>query len=98
MKARRSRISLKDHTREIIKNHYASLDDFLNKWNHTDKKAAIVKEMEEQGVLVSALQEAVNKELDLFDLVCHRSLRSATINKKGKSQQCQEAELLYKIW
>jgi type I restriction enzyme R subunit len=39
-------VSLKDHTKEIIKNHYASMDDFLNKWNHTDKKAAILKEME----------------------------------------------------
>ena len=64
-------VSLKDHTKEIIKNHYASLDDFLNKWNHTEKKAAIVKELEEQGVLVAALQDAVNKELDLFDLVCN---------------------------
>ena len=29
------------------------------------RKAAIIKELEEQGVLVDALQDAVNKEVDL---------------------------------
>src|SRR5690606_34940406 len=44
--------SLKDHTRELIKGQYASLDDFLNRWNSTDKKETIIKELEDQGVLV----------------------------------------------
>lgn len=83
-------VSLKDHTREIIKNHYASLDDFLNKWNHTDKKAAIVKEMEDQGVLVSALQEAVNKELDLFDLICHVAYDQPPLTRKERANNVKK--------
>jgi type I restriction enzyme R subunit len=63
--------SLKDHTKEIIKGQFASLDDFLNKWNSTDKKEAIIKELEEQGVMVDALRDAVNRQVDLFDLICH---------------------------
>jgi len=55
--------SLKDHTKELIKGQYASLDDFLNKWNSTDKKEVIIKELEEQGVLVDALRDAVNRDL-----------------------------------
>ncbi len=78
-------VSLKDHTREIIKNHYASLNDFLNKWNHTDKKAAIVKEMEEQGILVNALQDSVNKELDLFDLICHVAYDQPPLTRKERA-------------
>jgi len=83
-------VSLKDHTKEIIKNHYASMDDFLNKWNQTDKKAAIVKEMEEQGVLVSALQEAVNKELDLFDLVCHVAYDQPPLTRKERANNVKK--------
>ena len=64
-------ISLKDHTKEIIHLKYASLDDFLIKWNATDRKEAIIAELLDQGVLVEALYEAVNKEIDLFDLICH---------------------------
>ena len=85
-------VSLKDHTKEIIQNHFASLDDFLSKWNSAERKAAIIKELEEQGVLVDALQNAVNKELDLFDLVCHvaydqppltRSERAKNVKKRN---------------
>lgn len=63
--------SLKDHTKEIIKGKYASLSDFLNIWNTTDRKEAIIAELQEQGVLVEALYEAVDKKVDLFDLICH---------------------------
>jgi type I restriction enzyme R subunit len=39
--------SLKDHTKEIIKENFASLDDFLNKWNTTDRKEAIIAELQQ---------------------------------------------------
>ena len=59
-------ISLKDHTREIIQGHFASLDEFLNKWNTTERKEAIIAELIEQGVMVEALYEAVDKHLPAF--------------------------------
>ena len=39
--------SLKDHTKEIIKEQFASLDDFLNKWKGSDCKKAI-RELENE--------------------------------------------------
>jgi type I restriction enzyme, R subunit len=77
-------ISLKDHTREIVKNQFATLNDFQNKWNEADRKAAIIKELEEQGVLVEALQTAVNKELDLFDLICHVAYDEKPLSRKDR--------------
>ena len=78
-------ISLKDHTREIIQKQFHSIDEFLSKWNEADRKAAIIKELEEQGVLVSALQEAVNKELDLFDLICHVAYDQPPLTRKERA-------------
>jgi type I restriction enzyme, R subunit len=78
-------VSLKDHTREIIKNHFATLKDFLNKWNDAEKKAAIIKELEEQGVMVTALQDAVDKELDLFDLICHVAYDQPPLTRKERA-------------
>jgi type I restriction enzyme, R subunit len=77
-------VSLKDHTREIVKNQFATLNDFQNKWNEADRKAAIIKELEEQGVLVEALQTAVNKELDLFDLICHVAYDEKPLSRKDR--------------
>lgn len=53
-------VSLKDYTREKIKKQFSSLDDFLTTRNNADRKEAIVKELEAQGVLVDALENAVN--------------------------------------
>lgn len=77
--------SLKDYTKEIISKQYATLNDFLSKWNEADRKAAIIKELEEQGVLVSALQDAVNKEVDLFDLICHIAYDQPPLTRKERA-------------
>ena len=63
--------NLKDYTKKIINKQYASLNDFLNKWQNSEQKQAIFDELKEQGVLVEALVGAVDKPLDLFDLICH---------------------------
>ncbi len=83
-------VSLKDHTKEIIKNQFATLKDFLNKWNDTEKKAAIIKELEEQGVMVNALQEAVDKELDLFDLICHVAYDQPPLTRKERANNVKK--------
>jgi type I restriction enzyme R subunit len=76
--------NLKDHTKEIIKNKFATLNDFLNKWNTTDKKEVLIRELQEQGVLVEALYEAVNKKLDLFDLICHIAYDQPPLTRKER--------------
>jgi type I restriction enzyme R subunit len=63
--------SLKDYTAKRVKKTYSSLDQFLQTWNDADKKAAVVRELEEQGVVFGALADAVGKDLSPFDLICH---------------------------
>ncbi len=82
--------SLKDHTKELIKGQYASLDDFLNKWNSSDKKETIIKELEEQGVLVEALRDAVNREVDLFDLICHVAFDQPPLTRKERANKVKK--------
>jgi type I restriction enzyme R subunit len=82
--------SLKDHTKEIIKGQYASLDDFLNKWNLSDKKEVIIKELEEQGVLVEALRDAVNREVDLFDLICHVAFDQPPLTRQERANNVKK--------
>ena len=77
--------SLKDHTKEIIKGQFATLNDFINKWNSTDQKTAIIEELQQQGVLVEALYNAVNKEVDLFDLICHVAYDKPPMTRKERA-------------
>jgi type I restriction enzyme R subunit len=83
-------ISLKDHTKEIIKGKYKSLEDFLLSWNHADKKEAIIKELQEQGVMVEALYEAVDKQVDLFDLICHVAYDKPPLTRKERANNVKK--------
>lgn len=82
--------NLKDYTREIITGQYATLDEFLNRWNAAERKEAIIKEMEEQGVMVDALLNAVNREADLFDLVCHVAFDQPPLTRKERANQVKK--------
>ena len=63
--------SLKDHTKQKVREQYQSLDYFLNKWNQADKKQVIIEELTEQGIIVENFKESINKKMDIFDMICH---------------------------
>ncbi len=82
--------SLKDHTRKIIKEHFASLDDFLNRWKTTERKEAIIAELVDQGIMVEALYEAVDKQVDLFDLICHVAYDQPPLTRKERANNVKK--------
>jgi len=82
--------SLKDHTRDLIKGKFASLDEFLARWNTTEKKELLIKELEEQGVLVEALRDAVNREVDLFDLICHVAFDQPPLTRRERANNVKK--------
>ena len=89
-------VSLKDHTKEIIQKSFASLDDFLTRWNATDRKEAIIKELQEQGILVEALGDAVDKQLDLFDLICHVAYDQPPLTRRERANNVKKRDYFTK--
>lgn len=64
--------SLRDYTRINLSKRFDSLDQFLQTWQQTDRKAALIQELENQGVLWEALVDeagADGQALDPFDLL-----------------------------
>jgi len=82
--------SLKDYTKTIIQQQFASLDDFLLTWNNADKKEAIIKELQEQGVMVEALYDAVDQQVDLFDLICHVTFDQPPLTRKERANNVKK--------
>ena len=83
-------VSLRDHTREIITGKYGTLSDFFTKWSVSDKKEAIIQELTAQGVLVDALYEAVDKEVDLFDLICYLAYDQPPLTRKERANNVKK--------
>ena len=82
--------SLKDYTKKNIKEHFQTIDDFLTRWNQSDKKKAIVDELEEQGVFFEALKEEVGKDFDPFDLICHIAFESKPLTRKERADNVKK--------
>ena len=37
--------SLRDYSKKTVRQHFASLDDFLNRWNSAERKQAVIDEL-----------------------------------------------------
>lgn len=82
--------SLVDYTKKNIRKEYATLDEFLQKWNSADKKTAIIKELEEKGIFFDELQEEVSKDLDPFDLICHIAFDMPPLTRKERANNVKK--------
>lgn len=83
-------MSLRDFTRQQILARYGSIDEFLRKWNSSDKKEAIISELTEQGVPVEELLAAVNRECDLFDIICHVAFDMPPLTRRERANNVKK--------
>ena len=63
--------TLRDYSKKTLRKQYGSLDSFLKQWNSTERKQAIIEELEHEGVFLEPLADEVGKDFDPFDLICH---------------------------
>lgn len=82
--------SLKDYTKKGILREYRSMEDFLQKWHTSDKKKAIIEELESHGVILEDLKEDVKKDLDMFDLICHIAWDQPALTRKERVEQVKK--------
>ena len=53
--------SLHDFTRKALKRRFASLDDFLKRWNAAERKQAIIDELASEGLELDVIAEELNR-------------------------------------
>ncbi|WP_372847319.1 EcoAI/FtnUII family type I restriction enzme subunit R, partial [Pontiella sp.] len=79
-----------DYSRKHIRKEYASLNDFINKWNTSRKKDAIIKELEEYGIELPKLAEEVGKDYGDFDLICHIAYDQPPLTRKERADNVKK--------
>ena len=82
--------SLRDYTRINLLKKYDSLDQFLQAWQQADRKAALLQELEGQGVLLEALADEVGKDLDPFDLLLHVAYDQPPLTRSERARRVQK--------
>ncbi len=88
--------TLRDYSKKTLRNHYASLDDFLRRWREAERKQAIIEELESEGVIFDALAEEVNKDLDPFDLICHVAFDQPPLTRRERVQNIRKRDVFTK--
>ena len=82
--------SFKDYTRNTVAKHFSSLDDFIRKWNDSERKQAVIDELADEGVIWQALEEEVGKEMDPFDLICHIVYDQPPLTRKERADNVKK--------
>lgn len=76
--------SFKDYTRKTLSKQFTSLDDFVRRWNETDRKQTIIDELAGEGILWEALEEEVGEGVDPFDMICHVAFDQPPLTRKER--------------
>lgn len=82
--------SLKDYTRQTVRRDYASLDDFLRRWSKAERKATILQELEEHGLLLAPLADEVGKDFGAFDLICHVAFDQPPLTRRERAENVKK--------
>ncbi len=82
--------SLRDYTRINLNKKYDSLDKFLQAWNHAERKAVLMEELERQGVFIDALAAEVGQDLDPFDLLLHVAYNQPPLTRRERANRVKK--------
>ena len=80
--------NLIDYTRKNIRGKYADLKSFLQAWNESDRKQAIIEELKSEGIFLDSLREGYNfdKDIDDFDLILSVAYDQKPLTRKQRVQ------------
>ena len=88
--------SLHDYTKQNLLQKFSSLDEFLSRWHQADKKSALIAELREQDVVLEDLQRDVEKDLDLFDLICYVAWGCPPLTRKERAENVRKRDCFAK--
>lgn len=82
--------SVKDYTRTQVRKKYALIDEFINQWSSAEKKCAIIHQLEQQGIPLEALEQAVGRDYDPFDLILHVAYDQPPLTRKERADRVRK--------
>ena len=82
--------SYRDFARKAITSEFRSLGEFVQKWGQSDRKQAVIDALEEHGILLGNLQEAVGKDYGDFDLIAHVAFDAPPLTRRERAERVKK--------
>jgi type I restriction enzyme R subunit len=88
--------SLRDFTKKALRKHFASLDEFLTRWNCAERKQALIDELSAEGLALDVIADELGKDLDPFDLICHVAFDRKPLTRRERAENVQKRDVFAK--
>ena len=85
--------SLRDFTRKALRKRFASLDDFLRRWNAAERKQVILEELQAEGLPLDPIVEELGRDLDPFDLICHVAFDARPLTRRERAEGVKKRDV-----
>jgi type I restriction enzyme, R subunit len=82
--------SYREFAKKQVQAEFASLNDFIRRWNEADRKQAIIDELEQHGVILKNLAAEVSNDLDPFDLILHVAYDQRPLSRKERAEKVRK--------
>ncbi len=88
------RVFLRQQLQAELHASFGSLNEFLQKWNATERKQAIVDEVQARGIAIEHLYEAVpdSSDLDVFDLLAHIAFDQKPLTRRERANHVKKRD------
>lgn len=88
--------SLRDFTKRALRKRFASLDEFLTRWNAAERKQAILEELEAEGLPLDPIVKELGRDLDPFDLICHVAFDAKPLTRRERAENVKKRDAFTK--
>ena len=88
--------SLRDFTKRALRKRFASLDEFLKRWNAAERKQAILEELEAEGLPLDPIARELGRDLDPFDLICHVAFDAKPLTRRERAENAKKRDAFTK--
>ena len=82
--------SYREFAKKQIETEFASLDDFVRRWNGAERKRAIIDELEQHGVILENLAAEVGNDFDPFDLILHIAYDQRPLTRRERAERVRK--------
>jgi type I restriction enzyme R subunit len=88
------RVMLKQQLQHDLRGQFASLDDFLRRWNAAERKQAVLEELQALGITPETLHTAIpgSSGMDVFDLVAHIAFDQKPLTRRERANRVKKRD------
>ena len=89
--------SITDYTKKNINDTYATLSDFVRRWNEAEHKSQIAELLRENGIDLQALKHDQGMDdVDDFDFICHIAYGRKPLTRKERADNVRKRDVFHK--